>query len=161
MSSSRILEKCIPETRLPTLDRVARRLLLIAGTLTLVACGGGPISIGGRAVDNRGTPVAKAEVSTQPETDVVVTNSRGFFVLRQRINDLGETEPIPPGVYRIMVRKFDFEDRNFEVNVEGGQTRVEDVILQPRTPDIGETAPEAIEEKPVDSDAASTPKTGI
>lgn len=139
----------------------ARRLLLIGGALLLVACGGGPITIGGRVVDNRGTPVPKAEVSTQPETDVVVTNSRGFFVLRQRINDLGETEPIPAGVYRIMVRKFGFEDRNFEVSVEGGQTRVEDVILQPRTPDIGETAPEAIEEKPVDSDAASTPKTGI
>lgn len=160
MSSLRTPESLIP-TSLPSLDRIARRLTLTVGALVLAACGGGPISIGGRAVDNRGTPVAKAEVSTQPETDVVVTNSRGFFVLRQRINDLGETEPIPPGVYRIMVRKFDFEDRNFEVNVEGGQTRVEDVILQPRTPDIGETAPEAIEEKPVDSDAASTPKTGI
>lgn len=147
--------------RAPTVQRAGRLLAFIGAALTLVACGGGPISIGGRVVDHRGTPVPKAEVTTLPETDVVVTNTRGFFVLRQRINDLGETEPIPPGAYRIMVRKFGFEDRNFEVEVEGGQTRVEDVILNPRTPDIGDTAPEALEEKPIESDDASTPKVGI
>lgn len=143
------------------LGRIGRRLLMLAGVLTLVACGGGPISIGGRVVDHRGTPVSKAEVATQPETDVVVTNSRGFFVLRQRINDLGETEPIPGGTYRIMVRKFGFEDLDFEVTVEGGQTRVADLILNPRTPDIGETAPEALEEKEIAPDESSIPKTGI
>lgn len=145
----------------PRLGRIGRRLLMLVGALTLVACGGGPISIGGRVVDHRGTPVQKAEVATQPETDVVVTNSRGFFVLRQRINDLGETEPIPAGTYRIMVRKFGFEDLDFEVTVDGGQTRVADLILQPRTPDIGETAPEALEEKEIAPDESSIPKTGI
>lgn len=140
---------------------LVRWLLPLAAAVTLVACGGGPISVGGRVVDHRGTPVPKAEVSTMPETDVVVTNSRGFFVLRQRINDLGETEPIPPDTYRIMVRKFGFEDLDFEVTVEGGTTRVADLILKPRTPDIGETAPEALEEKEIAPDESSIPKTGI
>lgn len=142
-------------------DRIARLTLFAAAALSLVACGGGPISLGGRVVDHRGTPVPKAEVSTEPETDVVVTNSRGFFVLRQRINDLGETEPIPANTYRIMVRKFGFEDLDFEVTVEGGQTRVDDLILKPRTPDIGDTAPEALEEKEIAPDESSIPKTGI
>lgn len=140
---------------------LARWLMPLAAAVTLVACGGGPISVGGRVVDHRGTPVPKAEVSTMPETDVVVTNSRGFFVLRQRINDLGETEPIPPDTYRIMVRKFGFEDLDFEVTVEGGTTRVADLILKPRTPDIGDTAPEALEEKEIAPDESSIPKTGI
>lgn len=138
-----------------------RFALIALAASTLLACGGGPISIGGRVIDHRGTPVPKAEVATAPETDVVVSNTRGFFVLRQRINDLGETEPIPPGTYRIMVRKFGFEDLDFEVTVDGGQTRVKDLVMKPRTPDIGETAPEALEEKETAPDEASIPKTGI
>lgn len=135
---------------------------LLAGALfMLTACGGGPITLGGRVVDHRGSPVPKAEVSTVPETDVVVTNARGFFILRQRINDLGETEPIPAGDYKILVRKFGFEDLGFEVTVEGGQTRVADLVMKPRTPDIGETAPEATEERQTAPDEASVPKAGI
>lgn len=134
-------------------------LLLAAGVLT--ACGGGPISIGGRVIDHRGTALPKAEVFTQPETDVAVTNTSGFFVLRQRINEVGETEPIKPGVYRIVVRKFGFEDVAFEVTVEGGKTRVADLVMKPRTPDIGDTAPDVTEERETEPDEGSTPTTGI
>ena len=128
----------------------------------LIGCGGGPISLRGRVVDHRGTAVAKAEVATIPETDIVVTNRSGFFVLQQQLNSVGETEPISPGVYRIQVRKFGFQDLNFEVTVEDGPTKVADLILQPRTPDLGEDlAPSVTEERETQADEGSVPKSGI
>ncbi|MEZ4468267.1 MAG: carboxypeptidase-like regulatory domain-containing protein [bacterium] len=136
-------------------------LLAAPALAALVACGGGPITIGGRVVDHRGSPLAKAEVQTEPETDVVVSNNRGFFLLRQRINDLGETEAILPGVYRVKVRKFGFEDLDFEVKVEDdGPAKVSDLVMQPRTPDIGETAPEVTDERPVTAGETSVPVSG-
>lgn len=138
------------------------RLLSMAvmGTL-LAACGSAPISIGGKVVDHRGSPVAKAEVQTEPETDIVQTNDRGFFVLNKRLNDLGETEPLRPGVYRVKVRKFGFEDLDFEVTVEDdGPAKVSDLVLQPRTPDIGETAPEVTEERQIQAGDTSVPVSG-
>lgn len=141
------------------------RALTLKGIIALflvTGCGaGGPTIIAGRVVDHKGTPVQKAEVFTEPETDVTMTNSRGFFSLRQRLGEFGESKPIEPGVYRIKVRKFGFEDLIVEVKVEGGPTKVSDLVLQPRTPDIGETAPDPTQEQAVEPDNASTPITGI
>lgn len=142
------------------LRTIPRTVLALAALSSLVACGGGAVSIAGKVVDHRGEPVPKAEVVTEPETDIVVTNSRGFFVLRQRLNDFGETESIPEGVYKIMVRKFGFEDLAFEVNVEGGPTRVDDLVMKPRTPDIEETAPDVLDERETAPDDQSVPVQG-
>jgi hypothetical protein len=138
-----------------------RSIVLSLVALLTLACGSGPIIIQGRVVDHRGMPVSKAEVVTEPQTDLVVSNSRGFFVLRQRINDLGETELIAAGVYRIHVRKFGFEDLSFDVKAEGGPMKVADIILQPRTPDIGEAAPDTTEEQERGSGEGSIPNQGI
>jgi|GEM_PF-2046149 len=139
----------------------AQLWLLVGLTMMLVACSGGPITIGGRVVDNRGTPISRADVETRPETDSVVTNSRGFFVLKQRLNDMGEAIPIPAGSYRLVVKKYGFEDVEFVVNVDGGKTRLKDLIMNPRTPDIGEAAPEVTEGPAVTGGGTSVPKTGI
>jgi hypothetical protein len=140
-----------------------RGYVLVAGLISLLmlACGGGPITIGGRVVDNRGTPIPRADVETRPETDSVVTNSRGFFVLKQRLNDMGEAIPIPSGTYRLVVKKYGFEDVEFVVNVDGGKTRLKDLIMNPRTPDIGEAAPEVTEGPAATRGGTSTPTTGI
>ncbi len=139
----------------------AQLWLLVGLTMMLVACSGGPITIGGRVVDNRGTPISRADVETRPETDSVVTNSRGFFVLKQRLNDMGEAIPIPAGSYRLVVKKYGFEDVELVVNVDGGKTRLKDLIMNPRTPDIGEAAPEVTEGPAVTGGGTSVPKTGI
>ncbi len=145
-----------------SLERRAFRALLVATVCLLsTACGGGPISLGGRVLDDTGAAIKKAEVSTEPETDVVVTNSRGYFILRQRINEVGETEPIKAGVYRLVVRKLGFQDLAIEASVEGGPVRVADLRMKPRTLDIGDTRPEQLEENEVEPDQSSTPKAGI
>jgi hypothetical protein len=98
-----------------------RILSLVALTGLLTACGATPISIGGKVVDNRGTPVAKAEV-LHPTGDRRRRQTNRSGILRPppaHSTTWVRPSRIPPGVYRIMVRKFDFEDRNFEVNVEG------------------------------------------
>ena len=134
-------------------------LASVAGSVA-VGCGGGPISIKGRVVDARGAPISKAEVATTPETDVVVSNSRGFFVLRQRITELGETEPIKAGVYRLLIRKFGFKEMGIQIKVQGGNNRVKDLILEERTAEFDDTAPDPGAEKKVRPDETSAPKQG-
>ena len=126
----------------------------------LLACGSQPVSLTGRVLDQKGSPVTKAEVFTEPETDVVMTNARGYFTLRQRLNESGVTEPIPVGLYKIKVRKFGFDDAAFEVTIEEGPTKVPDISLAPRTPDINETAPDPTQEKEFEHDTTSTPVLG-
>ena len=78
--------------------------------LSMAACGSAPVSLTGRVLDQKGAPVTKAEVFTEPETDMVTTNNRGFFALTKRLNDAGDQEPIRPGPYVIRVRRLGFED---------------------------------------------------
>ncbi len=129
-------------------------------TLALAACGSLPVSLSGRVLDQKGSPVGKAEVFTEPETDDVMTNTHGIFTLRQKLNEAGESKPIPAGAYKIKVRKFGFEDATFEVTIEGGPTKVPDITLAPRTPDMMDTAPDATQEKEYDNDSTSTPVRG-
>ena len=137
-----------------------RSALALVVSALLIACGTQPVSLSGRILDQKGSAVAKAEVFTEPETDVVMTNNRGFFMLKQRLNESGNSEPISAGVYKIKVRKFGFEDAAFEVTIEGGPTKVPDISLNPRTPDIDETAPDTTQEKEFDNDTTSTPVLG-
>lgn len=137
-----------------------RRVIGLAASLLLLACGSAPVSLSGRILDQKGSAVQKAEVFTEPETDVVMTNNRGFFMLKQRLNESGAAEPIAAGVYKIKVRKFGFEDAAYEVTIEGGPTKVPDITLNPRTPDINETAPDTTQEKEFENDTTSTPVIG-
>ena len=143
---------------IPITVRAAALLLVLS---LAPACGGGPVSIGGRVLDDQGAAIAKAEVTTRPETDIVITNSKGFFILRQRITDSGETEPIGPGTYELLIRKFGFEDLTRSIKCEGGKLRVPDVVMNPRAPDIGESAPDVTEEVETDPGETSSPKIGI
>lgn len=136
------------------------KALAVVASAALIACGSAPVSLSGRILDQKGSAVQKAEVFTEPETDVVMTNNRGFFTLKQRLDESGVSQPIPAGVYKIKVRKFGFEDAAFEVTIEGGPTKVPDITLAPRTPDINETAPDTTQEKEFDNDTTSTPVLG-
>lgn len=132
----------------------------IALALSMAACGSQPVSLKGRVLDRNGTAVGKAEVFTEPETDMVTTNSRGFFALTKRLDDAGDQKPIEPGRYVIRVRRFGFEDGTFEVLLKKGPTQVPDIVLAPRTPDIDDTAPDPTAEKDFEADTTSTPVQG-
>jgi hypothetical protein len=144
----------------PTKRSVLKSLALTMLLGALTACAGGPTTIKGRVVDHRGAPVAKAVIQTEPATDTVFTTNRGFFVLRQRLNDLGDAEPILPGDYKIRVNKSGFEDQAAEVTVEGGPTQITDLVMQPRTLDVGEAAPEELQEREVSPGDTSVPIQG-
>jgi len=90
------------------------------------------VSIRGRVIDSDGTPIQRAEISTTPATDVVISNSEGYFVLSKRISDSGESESIKSGRYRVTVRKFGFGEHNVTVTVTGGQAHIDDLVMQPR-----------------------------
>ena len=129
---------------------------------TLVACGASPISIHGRVVDDNGSPIPKAEIATEPATDVVVSNGRGFFLLRQRITELGETARIQAGKYRITIRKFGYEDLSFAIPVREGKNVIkQSIVMKERTADMGEEVrPDRMQESETEPDGASVPKIG-
>lgn len=135
-------------------------VLTFIAAILLVGCGGQPVSMVGRIIDETGSPIPKAEVFTEPGTDLVLTNPKGLFVIRHRLNDLGETEPIPPGVYTVRVRKFGFEELGFELKIEGGANKVEDMVMKILTPDIEETAPDPTADQEREADEASVPIIG-
>ncbi len=138
-----------------------RGVLGLCSLILLSACGSGPTTIRGRITDATGSPIAKAEIATQPETDVVVSNSRGFFVLRQRITELGESQAIQPGRYRFTIRKFGFEELKFDVNVKGGTNKIKALQMRERTPDIEDTAPSETKEDEITPIDGSSPIRGV
>ncbi len=135
--------------------------LFLGCSMLLTACGGSNLVINGRVLDDHGVAVAKAEVVTEPDTDMVMTNQRGYFSLRQRLNELGEAMPLEPGTYIVRVRKFGFQDVNAKVEAKKGEVKVPDLIMKPKTPDIGDATPDATEERNLGADDTSTPIIGI
>ena len=137
-------------------------LLLGVTCLASVAtgCGGGPIVIKGRVVDARGTPIYKAAIHTRPDTDDILSNSRGFFRLDRSITEDGRTAPIKAGVYKLAIRKAGFKDRELTIKVKGGNYRVKDLVLEERKAEFEDTAPEPGVEKKISPDDTSAPKQG-
>ena len=123
-------------------------------------CGGGPIVIKGRVVDVQGSPIYKAAIHTRPDTDDILSNSRGFFRLDRSITEDGRTAPIKAGVYKLAVRKAGFKDRELTIKVKGGNYRVKDLVLEERKAEFEDTAPDPGVEKKIHPDDTSAPKQG-
>ncbi len=136
-------------------------LLLSLLGLCATACGGGPLVISGRVFDDQGTAISKAEVVTNPETDIAVTNQQGYFSLRQQIDEMGDTKPLSAGTYVVQIRKFGYEDVSIDVKLEKGELKLPDIVMEPRTLDVGDAAPDVTEERALDTDEGSTPTSGI
>ena len=141
---------------------VVRSVKLVSlGVLFVVwGCGGGRILIKGRVVDDTGAPIARATVQTEPDTDVVYTQRSGHFLLRQKINALGELEEIPKGMYRVSISKSGFQPEKVEIKAEGGELDLKNLILKPRVAFIGEGAPSVSEESERKSSEGTGPKVG-
>lgn len=135
--------------------------LIFAAFITLLIGCGGPAVIKGKVVDNQGTIIDRAEVTTEPETDMILTNSRGFFIIRSKINQLNEPEEIAPGKYLVKIQKFGYENFSAEVDIQKGENIVKDLVLLPKTPDIGEASPDEMEERKIKAGDTSIPMTGI
>ena len=96
----------------------------------------------------------------QADTDVVYTQRSGHFLLRQKINALGELEEIPKGIYRVSISKSGFQPEKVEIKAEGGELDLKNLILKPRVAFIGEGAPSISEESERKSSEGTGPKVG-
>lgn len=133
---------------------------LVAFLLIGVGCGGGRKAIIGRVIDINGTPVGKAEVSTFPPTDIVLTNRKGIFNIRQVIDAEGNIQPLPEGKYTLTIRKLSFEDLVMDLDFDGGTMKLPSLEMVPQGMEINPTAPTATEEKPLDPSESGPPKQG-
>jgi hypothetical protein len=140
--------------------RVNRIVLGCLAVLGLVGCGGGKILIKGRVVDDTGAPIARATVQTVPDTDVVYTQRSGHFLLRQKINAMGELEEIPKGVYQVSVSKSGFQPLTAQVTAEGGELDLKNLPLKQRTAFIGDGKPSVSDDPESKSGDGKGPKAG-
>jgi hypothetical protein len=129
-------------------------------SLTTIACGGGPIMIGGRVISDTGVPVSKAEINTIPATDITTTDDSGTFVLRRTITSGGE-ENIKPGVYKIIIKKSEYEDYSTEVNAQKGNVWTNDHIMKKQQLQFEEVAPDKTEEQKITNGNTNVPNQGI
>ena len=136
-----------------------RGLGVLALALAQFGCGGA-VTLKGRVVNTNGSPLFKAEVATMPETDVVVSNSRGYFALRQRITDLGDTQPIELGTYRVRIWKLGFEEVVVNVDLKAGAQRLATVTLKERKPEIKPIEPKPLKDNKNHGHTSDGPKWG-
>ena len=124
----------------PSYRRAIGLLLCAAGSLLFTACGSA-VTLRGRVVTLDKAPIAGASVATKPATDSVITNARGFFSLKQRLDDTGASFPIDAGRYTILIKKLGFKDVELQVEAKGGEVVLTDTPLEPFEVEIGEDAP--------------------
>ena len=124
--------------------RVAVWMTHAAGLMMLILLSGcgGRRAIMGRVIDETGTPVQRAEISTEPTTDIVLTNSKGIFSIRQILMDNGEIAPIETGQYTLTVRQLGFEDLILELDYDGGVVKLPELEMVRKTMDFDPTAPD-------------------
>lgn len=141
-------------------SRTGRQLLAIVSVLSLIGCGGGKILIKGRVVDDTGAPIARATVQTVPDTDVVYTQRSGHFLLRQKINAMGELEEIPKGIYQVSVSKSGFQPLTAQITAKGGELNMKNLPLKPRVAFIGDGKPSVSDDPESKSGDGKGPKAG-
>ena len=96
-------------------------LILALISVSGVACTAKKIIISGQVVSASGLPVTRAEVVTQPPTDIVSTDQNGYFIIDRKImRATGEKQNIPPAVYQIRVSREGFLPLEFSVKAEKG-----------------------------------------
>ena len=111
-------------------------------------------------MDDTGAPVARATVQTVPDTDVVYSQRNGHFLLRQKINAMGELEEIPKGVYRVSVFKSGYQPLTAEVTAEGGEIDMKNLPLKAREAVIGSGKPSVSADPENKSGDGTGPKAG-
>lgn len=125
----------------------------------LSACGGGASVLHGRVLSEDGAPLAGAQIETEPETDLAVSNKSGHFTIRHVAAADGSSKPIPAGTYKIKVKLFGYADASIDATV-GEEAPKAEVILSKRRPDTEVDAPTTTAESFKDPGQVSTPVGG-
>ncbi len=129
--------------------------------LLLLACSGPPPALIARVLDPDGQPIQRAEVSTEPHTEVVLSNSSGIFAIHNVLDQQGHGEPIPSGEYLIRIAHIEYQPQEIKVQLQEGQQHLPDVILQPKQgPVIKDGAPIPLADPKIDPGRAGPPVGG-
>jgi hypothetical protein len=115
--------------------------------LISVGCTPSKIMISGQVVSNNGLPIDRAEVTTNPPTDVVTTDREGYFFLTRRVGGAtGQAANIEAGIYNITVRKDGYQPLTIQVNALKGKVWAKRHKMEAEKALVPEVAPDAQED---------------
>lgn len=134
--------------------------ILLTGSL-LVACG--TTTVRGRVLDDQKQPVRGAAISTEPPTDLRISDQLGNFAIERLIDEDSNARPLTPGKYKLTIKKLGYEDREIPFALEQRQDLIlGDVVLVRKKIDV--SADEDVEagkqRGPIGSDLTYSPVRG-
>ena len=106
--------------------------ILIVLVLLLSACTKKIINFTGQLVNQQGVLLKNVEVSTSPQTDIVLSNKNGLFYITRSISPLGVINSIQPGTYHIIMKKSGYETLKFKVIAKEGSIWVGKKTMLPK-----------------------------
>ncbi len=107
--------------------------------LVLLASGLGACAtprVVGRVLDDDRAPVVGASVSTEPATDLLVTNQVGVFRIERVLGVDGEVHAVPKGRYVLRVKKLGHRDLAHPFVYDGGALMLGDLVLPAKKLDV-------------------------
>ena len=122
------------------------KIMLTLSVATLFACTPAKIIISGQIKTNTGLPISKAKVQTSPRTDLVTTDTDGYFYLTRVLGGANPTS-IRPGVYLVSIKKDGFKDIKFRVRAEKGNVWTKSRIMEAEEAPVPVVAPVTTDEE--------------
>ena len=104
--------------------------------LVLLSGCGGRRAIMGRVIDEHGAPIHRAEIRTEPTTDIVLTNDNGAFTIRQALAKDGGFSPIKADQYTLIVRQHGYVDLVMDLDYDGGVMQLPILEMVPTSRDF-------------------------
>lgn len=130
-------------------DLLRRRLgvlMILVASLSGWGCTPKMIVISGQIIQSSGLPIDRAQVVSIPSTDIVTTDTKGYFYIKRRvIPGTSELANITPGRYMIRVTREGYQPLEFSVMAQKGNVWANRHVMQSEQALIEKVAPEKSE----------------
>lgn len=121
-------------------------LLVLSACFLGLGCTPKTIVISGQIIQSSGLPIDRAQVVSVPTTDIVTTDTKGYFYIKRRvIPGTSELANIGPGRYMIRVTREGYQPLEFSVMAQKGNVWANRHVMQSEQALIEKVAPEKSE----------------
>ena len=113
--------------------QVIYRLLCVTLCTLLIGCGGAPLILKGRVINETGLALQGASVKTEPYTDSVSTNQQGQFFINRRLIDGGrQIKKLEAGAYHLIIDLTGYQTLKIPIKLGGDHKLPQEVYTLQR-----------------------------